>query len=89
MEGMASAEVAEGKSFHGVLHLMSKEHMEILDKIEFAYFRSDAIAKLYNGEELTCTVYIADPEKNKELAGDNVVNNPPSERYIDIMTEGA
>ena len=48
-EGFACAEIAPGKSFHGVLHLCTAEEMKILDSIEGAeYQRIPSKAKLYD-----------------------------------------
>ena len=76
--GMACAEPAPGKSFHGVLHKCSTKEMEVLDKIEGMYGRIPSKAKLYDGTIIDCTVY-SDPT-GKLLTHTN--DKPPTERYI-------
>ena len=82
--GMACAQPCEGKSFHGVLHKCKEEHMLKLDKIESVYERIPSKAKLYDGTIIDCTVY-GDPSGNIIHSDDK----PPTERYIDIIIEGA
>ena len=99
------------KEIHGVLHTITKESMEKLDKIESTYVKAEeAQIKLYEEEKLynkvnnllteantnfsyneNCVigkVYIL----NKDIVSLNPKKfdiNPPSERYIDIIKEGA
>ena len=47
----------KGKSFHGVLHICTKDDMIMLDDIESGYTRTKAIARLYDGSQINCTVY--------------------------------
>lgn len=47
--GVAEALHKPGKSFHGVLHKVDNDMMDILDKIEASYIRKDATAELYDG----------------------------------------
>jgi len=82
--GMACAEPNVGKSFHGVVHKVSEDQMKILDKIEFVYGRVPSKAKLYDGNILDCSVY-ADTVGKIDRSNDK----PPTERYIQIMTDGA
>ena len=81
---MAAAKPSPGKSFHGVLHAMSDADMVVLDKIEATVSRTAAKAKLYDGSIVDVTVY-SSPPANSDPAGDK----PPTERYVDIMIEGA
>ena len=59
--------------------------MRILDDIEAVYQRIPSKAKLYDGTIIDCTVYAGDP--NAKIDHSN--NKPPTERYIDIMIQGA
>lgn len=87
-QGMAAAKPASGKSFHGVLHKMTDEDMKALDKIEATVSRTEAKAKLYDGTIVDCTCYSNPPKEDPSGAG-NTEDKPPTERYIDIMVEGA
>lgn len=84
--GIAAAIPAEGKTFHGVLHKLTKEDMARLDQIEVSVTRSPAKARLYDGTLIDCAVYCEDPEKKKAASGGE--DRPPEQRYIDIMIEG-
>ena len=63
-----------------------------LDAVEGAgnktsyYDRVEVKAKTYEGELLTCTVYM---EGSMHKTDESETNVPPSERYLDIMCEGA
>ena len=81
--GMACALANKGKSFHGVLHKCTEKEMDILDKMEGIYKRVKAVARLYDGKVIDCTVY-ADPDGIIDRSNDK----PPGERYIEIMVEG-
>jgi len=81
---MAAAKPSPGSSFHGVLHRMTDADMVELDKIEATVSRTPAKAKLYDGSIVDVTVY-ANPPANPDSSGDK----PPTERYVDIMIEGA
>jgi hypothetical protein len=59
--------------------------MELLDSIESNYKREPAKVKLYDDKIVDASVYTISEEKRSV----NGINNPPSERYIDIMTRGA
>ena len=78
--GMAEALPKEGNSFHGVVHAVSEEEMQMLDKIESVYVRSAGKAKLYDGSIVDCTVYT---RENKERGAG--IDMPPTERYIEII----
>jgi len=78
--GMAEAVKSEGKSFHGVLHQMTTQDMEVLDGIETIYVRTPGVAKLYDGNLVECCVYCTNEKSS--------INNPPSERYIEILLLG-
>ena len=82
--GMAEALPKEGSSFHGVVHAMTDAQMKDLDSMEGSMKRMTGKAKLYDGSVVEATVYTRpiDIERNKE------VDFPPSQRYIDIITEG-
>jgi hypothetical protein len=84
---MAAAKAAPGKSFHGVLHRMTDEHMVALDKIEATVSRTTGKAKLYDGSFVECTVYSNPPKVDP--SGAVTEDMPPTERYVDIMLEGA
>jgi hypothetical protein len=86
--GMASAKPEAGKSFHGVLHKCTAKEMEVLDKIESIYGRIPSKAKLYDGNMIDCTVY-SDPDGKIDDIVKKGNSKPPSERYIQIMSEGA
>lgn len=81
--GMANVREEPGASFHGVLHLLTNDDMLALDRIEGSYVRLPVIAKLYDGKEIACTVY-----KMDETRFVMQVNNPPGERYLDIISRG-
>jgi len=67
---------------------MSAAHMKILDGYEGNVTRKSAKAKLYDGTIVDCTVYAEDKDKKAQV-GEATVNNPPPERYVEIMIEGA
>eukprot|EP00455_Lapot_gusevi_P025094 TRINITY_DN2629_c0_g1_i2.p1 TRINITY_DN2629_c0_g1~~TRINITY_DN2629_c0_g1_i2.p1 ORF type:complete len:276 (-),score=80.13 TRINITY_DN2629_c0_g1_i2:118-945(-) len=83
--GMASIEKDENQSLHGVLHLMTPQDMKTLDSIEASYLRVPVVCTLYDGREQPATAYMFDENKVDRTQP----NNPPSERYIDILTQGA
>ena len=58
--------------------------MLVLDKIEGSYIRIPGKARLYDGTIIECTVY-GDPNGKIDHSNDM----PPTERYVDIMIEGA
>ena len=85
--GFAEAIPAKGKSFHGVLHLLDKETMDRLDKLEIAYVRTDGRVRLYDGANTIIHAKVYTKENIDSLY--TQVNNPPLQRYIDVMVEGA
>ena len=81
--GYADAVPCDGASFHGVIHYVKPDQMEILDKIELFYTRhTDAQARLYSGETVPVTVYSRGP---RDITEDSI----PKERYLDVMIAGA
>ena len=69
---------------HGVLHLMTREHMVQLDRFEGAYVRKVCKVRLYDGTEVNALVYSMDSTK----FNDDQKHNLPSERYLDIIAKG-
>jgi len=88
--GVAGAVAEEGKSFHGVLHKMTKDDKEILDKIEMGYDADPCKVKLYDGSEKDAVIYVLNWEKVKNYfpGGEKSDDKPPTERYITIIIEG-
>lgn len=66
---------------HVAQHLIDKETLERLDKVEIIYERVDGKAIMYDGTAVVATVY------TKDIYDDE--NNLPHQRYLDIMIEGA
>ena len=58
--GFGNAVPSEGKSFHGVLHLVDADTMERLDALEIAYRRVEGQARIYDDTMVTATVYTRD-----------------------------
>lgn len=85
--GFAAAIYSPGKSFHGVLHKVTLEDMAVLDQMEAVYERLQGTTRLYDGSELKCTVYANPDPKFHGLQ--KLEYHPPTERYVDIMCEGA
>jgi len=85
---MAFAEAQEGESWEGILHTLTPTDMEALDKIEMGYVRTPATCRLYNGEVVPCTVYMQNPEIVKTMGPEMMKENPPGERYVDIIVRG-
>ena len=84
--GFATAVCSKGNSFHGVLYKMEEKGMKVLDSMEPGYRRTKAKARLYNGVEVECIVYChSNPKKSNCYKNDK----PPTQRYMDIMVEGA
>eukprot|EP00986_Skeletonema_menzelii_P002289 scaffold624_cov158-Skeletonema_menzelii.AAC.2 len=81
--GFADAVPAEGSSIHGVLHLVDAETMARLDALEIAYRRVNGQARLYDGTIVTATVY------TKEAFTSTQKDNPPQQRYLELLIEGA
>lgn len=85
-EGFAEAVEEAGKSFHGVLHRLDKKMMDTLDAIEHSYVRKLGQVRLYDTDELVEVNVYSRPNSTKER--DSSVDNPPQQRYIEIMVEG-
>jgi gamma-glutamylcyclotransferase (GGCT)/AIG2-like uncharacterized protein YtfP len=81
--GMAEAIPEEDSSFHGVVHAVTEDEMEKLDKIEAGYTRDTGKAKLYDGTIVDVSVYV---RKGKSRGPQ--FDKPPTERYLDIITRG-
>ena len=82
--GMGIATPKEGESFHGVVHKVTESHMKLLDSIERGYVRKTIKCRKYDGTEIEASIY-TDADGNFDRSADK----PPSERYINIMTDGA
>ena len=82
--GMGLATPKEGESFHGVVHKLTDTHMRLLDTIERGYARTPITCRKYDGTEMTAYIYT---DGNGSF--DRSADKPPSERYINIMTDGA
>lgn len=82
-EPCAGLDISE---FHGVVHTVTTEEMEILDGVEgHLYRRKLAQATLYNnGGSIPVTVYC-----RKEEAFPSGTTTLPQERYLDVMIEGS
>ena len=92
--GMAAARPCPGQEIHGVVHRITKEELDKLDKIETWYVREKVEVSSYEEvkskvtETLLAYVYVFNPElvsKDPELFNEF----PPKERYMDILKEGA
>jgi gamma-glutamylcyclotransferase (GGCT)/AIG2-like uncharacterized protein YtfP len=81
--GFADAVPSKGASFHGVLHLVDADTMERLDALEIAYKRVEGQARLYDDTIVTATVY------TKESSVSVQEDNPPQQRYLELLIEGA
>ena len=81
--GFADAIPSKGSSFHGVLHLVDAETMARLDALEISYKRAEGQARLYDGTMVTATVY------TKESYTSTQKDNPPQQRYLELLIEGA
>lgn len=92
--GVAGAVAETGKTFHGVLHKMTKGDKEKLDVIEMGYDAEPCSAKLYDGSVVgDALIYVLNPEKvkmfyNRPGAAEQIKDKPPTERYITIIIEG-
>jgi AIG2-like family len=82
-QGFGEALLEPGASFHGVVHRLTPDEMEILDSIETEYKRVTATARLYDGTLRQVTVY------TRSKKHDECICAPPSERYLEIMITGA
>eukprot|EP00090_Calanus_glacialis_P006347 TRINITY_DN14957_c0_g1_i1.p1 TRINITY_DN14957_c0_g1~~TRINITY_DN14957_c0_g1_i1.p1 ORF type:complete len:288 (+),score=82.83 TRINITY_DN14957_c0_g1_i1:23-865(+) len=90
--GFAAAKPKQGGELHGVVHRISKKELAILDKIEVWYIRDLVEVVPYYGENkqpaVKAFVYVFDPAK-VEKNPSQFAANPPKERYMDILLEGA
>jgi len=90
--GFAAAEKVDGEEMHGVLHRITSKELAVLDKIEVMYIRELVEVVPYVGDEeytpVQAYVYIFDPAKVVQNP-DRFTDNPPAERYMDILKEGA
>jgi len=84
--GMGDIDQKEGASFHGILHQLTPAQFAMLDKIEMTYNRTPVNVECYDGTIVSAFAYKMD---QKKLAVFSQVNNPPGERYLDIITRGA
>lgn len=82
-QGYAEAIAEQNSSFHGVVHHLTREAMEKLDKIEQLYERRTATARFYDGSTRKVTVYV-------QGDGHECCMDPgiPKARYIEIMVAG-
>ena len=94
-DGFAAARRAPGKKLHGVLHRISSKELAELDIIEFWYVKEKVQVLPYQGAwdasetlSVEANVYVFDPEA-LSADPDKFSENPPSERYLDILKEGA
>jgi len=88
--GMAGAVYQDGASFHGVLHQMSSADKRKLDQIELGYDAVPCTVRLYDGTtNETALIYVMNADKLHEYYGEKEhENQPPTERYLQIITEG-
>jgi AIG2-like family len=82
-QGYGEALLEPGASFHGVIHRLTPDEMEVLDSIETEYERVTATARLYDGTFRQVTVY------TRSKKHDACICAPPGERYLEIMIAGA
>jgi len=82
-QGYAEAIPEANSSFHGVIHHLTREDMEKLDKIEQLYDRKTATARLYDGTDREVTVYV-----QSGLNDHSTDAGIPKERYLEIMADG-
>ncbi|UJR10693.1 hypothetical protein I4U23_014887 [Adineta vaga] len=78
--GMADIEACSGMSFHGVVHLLSSDHMTILDQVEFGYNRIKVNCIDYQDRIHSAYAY--------QMKLNNYPCSYPHERYLDIITKG-
>jgi len=90
--GFAAARHVPGSEMHGVLHRISREELDMLDRIEVWYIRDLVDVVPYNGDiklpAVKAFVYVFDP-KSVENNPEQFAENPPKERYLEILLEGA
>lgn len=89
--GMAAARHGPGCEMHGVVHRITNEELVKLDKIEFLYVREKVEVFVYDGDRLNVEesvlafVYVFRPD----MVTKDPNEYPPTERYMDILKEGA
>lgn len=90
--GFAAARQDPGSEMHGVVHRLTRQELDMLDKIEFWYIKELVEVVPYTGEEnlapVEAFVYIFDP-KMVEKYPEKFAKSPPSARYMEILQEGA
>lgn len=96
--GFAEARYEKGAVLHGILYQdVSEGDMKVLDDLERDYFRQNVDVTVYpslgdyKDESITkgvqnVGVYCRTPEQIRESAATDL---PPSQRYLEIMLEGA
>lgn len=85
--GMAECLPAdEGSCIHGVLHTIRQHEAEKLDAIETGYDRRYVNVVDYEGKEIDAYAYC---RQDKNIQRGDGHDNPPSERYIQVLADGA
>ena len=69
---------------HGVLHLLSRRQMNLLDKFEGGYIHKVCKVSTYDGTEVEAVCYEMDPSQWPS----DIKHDLPSERYLDIIMKG-
>ncbi len=70
---------------HGVLHLLSRKQMALLDQYEGGYNRKICTVNTYNDDtKVHAVCYVMDKSK----WSNDVKHDLPSERYLDIIAQG-
>lgn len=83
---MAESLPDDGGCMHGVIHVIRPDEAERLDVIEAGYDKRYVKAVSYDGDQLDAFVYCRHDEK---IQRGEEHDNLPSERYIQILSEGA
>ena len=83
---MAEALKDKDGCLHGVIHVLNDDEARRLDKIETGYDKTFATAVTYDGTEVEVFVYCRNDEAIERGEGHD---NVPSERYLQILSEGA
>merc|ERR1711936_945134 len=90
--GFAAARKKPSSELHGVVHRITSKELEVLDRIEAWYIRELVDVVPYQGNKMLPTVkanvYVFDPKK-VEINPEQYAENPPEERYLEILMEGA
>lgn len=83
--GMSEAIYAPGCSFHGVIHRLTPEQIQKLDKMMAGhYVRKNAKVKLYSGAIIDVVHYV-----RENATRNSDIDKDPDQRFLDIMIEGA